>query len=676
LNDGEHFTVLEAGEAIVRYDYRTGLDKETLFSTKQLPDSIYYIEDYQFSHDESRILIATNGTKIYRRSFEAYYWLYDITTGKVVSLADHGKQQLASFSPDGQKVAFVRNNNLYYKDINTNSLNQVTIDGASNLVINGAPDWIYEEEFGFSRAFQWSNDSRSLAFYHFDESQVKQFDMVVYGGLYPHVTGFKYPKAGECISSVSIHVFDLNSGKSTLMHTSEETDQYIPRIQWSAIPGKLGIVTLNRAQNNIKVFLADGITGESKVIYREENPKFISKINDDYIHFTTDQQHFIIMSEKSGFYHYYLYSMDGELINPITRGDWEVDKLLGIDEDRKILYYSSNESSVLCQDVYSVRLNGSDKQKLSTHPGSNKAEFSSTFRYFINTWSDANTPPCYTVHRISGSEIRVLEDNATLISKMHRYGFARKEFVKIKVDGDLELNAYIIKPPDFDSTKKYPLLMSVYGGPQSQDVTDSWDIGMTWQQYMAQQGIVIACVDNRGTDGRGEAFRKSTYLHLGKIETEDQISTAKYLASKSWIDEDQIGIWGWSYGGYMTLMCLTRGADIFKFGIAVAPVTSWKFYGNIYTERYMRKPQENPTGYYESSPINYADKLKGHLLLIHGTADDNVHLQNSVEMAQQLIKYGKQFQQFMYPDKDHSINGINTRHHLYTMISDFVMQNL
>jgi dipeptidyl-peptidase-4 len=675
MADGEHYTILESGHSIFRYDYMTGKEKELFFSDAQLPDTTGYIDDYQFSSDERRLLIATDITRIYRRSFEANYWIYDIQTKSVVPLAN-GKQQLAVFSPDGQKIAFVKNNNLFYKDLNSGEVVQITNDGAFNRIINGAPDWIYEEEFGFAQAYQWSKDSKNIAFYQFDESLVKQFDMIMYGGLYPHINSFKYPKAGEAISTVNVKVFDLNTGKTVTMYTGQEADQYIPRIKWSAIPGKLGIVTLNRLQNTVNVLLADASTGLSRIIYHEENSKFISKIDDDFIHFTEDQEHFIILSERSGYYHYYRYSITGKLKNPITQGNWEVTNLLAVDENENILYYTSNQTSVLCKDVYSIHLDGTRQKKISTSPGTNEAEFSSTFKYYINTWSNANTPPCYTLHQMNGLLIRVLEDNSELKNKINNYGFARKEFMKIPVDDSLELYGYMIKPADFDSTKQYPLFMCVYGGPQSQDVTDSWDYGMTWQQYMVQQGIIIACIDNRGTDGRGEEFRKSTYLHLGKIETEDQINAAKYLGAKSWIDENHIGIWGWSYGGYMTLNCLTKGADVFKTGIAVAPVTDWRYYGNIYTERYMRKPQDNAKGYEESSPINYAGQMKGNLLLIHGTADDNVHLQNSVEMAEELIKNGIQFQQFMYPDKNHSIYGGTTRHHLYSMMSDFILKNL
>jgi dipeptidyl-peptidase-4 len=674
--DGEHYSILENRRTIACYDYLTGKGTHIYFTADRLPDSIGYIDDFHFSKDESKILLTTMSDQIYRHSFYANYWIFDVETGKLTSLDESGKQQLALFSPDGSKVAYVKQNNLYFKDLRNMSTTRVTNDGAFNQIINGAPDWIYEEEFGFSRAFQWSPNSKQIAFYHFDESKVRQFDMVLFDQVYPSVNSFKYPKAGESNSNVNIMVYDLESGTIQTMQTGQESDIYVPRIKWSSIPGKVGIVTLNRLQNTVKVLLADAKSGISETIYEEENDRFISKIKDDYLVFTSDQKHFIILSEKSGYYHYYLYSITGKLVTQITRGNWEVNELLALDEKKGLMYYTSNESSAIQKDVYCIKLNGTGKRKLSSQPGSNDACFSSTFKYYISEWSNANTPPKYAVNIIDGSEVRIIEDNAELRNKIERYGFARKEFMKIPVSDSLVLNAYIIKPADFDSTRKYPLLMNVYGGPQSQDVTDEWDFGIAWQQFMAQKGIIVACVDNRGTDGRGEEFRKCTYLRLGILETEDQVNSAKYLGLQSWINKDEIGIWGWSYGGYMTLMCLTGSSGIFKYGIAVAPVSDWKFYGNIYTERYMRKPQENEKGYLDSSPINHAARLSGDLLMIHGTADDNVHVQNSVEMSQQLIKSGKQFRQFMYPDKDHSIKGGNTRNHLYSMMSDFILQHL
>ncbi len=677
MADGEHYTVFESGRYIVSYDYKTGKDKKVLFDAQKPGTGISgHISDYAFSNDENKLLLTSEVTRIYRHSFQARYWICDLQTGKALPLCDSGKQQLATFSPDGTKIAFVKENNLFYKNLNDQSITQITTDGRFNHIINGAPDWVYEEEFGFSQAYCWSPDSRSIAFYRFDESRVKEFDMMLYNNLYPNVSRFKYPKAGEDNSLVSILVYDIASGSTQHMDTGSETDQYIPRIKWTMLPGKLGIIRLNRLQNKVDVLIAETTTGKSTVLYTEQNKQYLSRIDDNYLIFTADGQQFLILSPRSGYYHYYLYNMQGELLGPVTQGNWEVADVLAIDHVNHILYYTSNESAVINKDVCGVHFDGSDNIRFPSRIGTNRAKISANFTWYINEWSDANNPPCYTLHNKSGKLIRTLEDNAELSQRIREHGFTKKEFMRIPVGDDLELYAYIIKPPDFDSTRQYPLFMSVYGGPESQDVVNKWDIGLAWQQMLAQQGIVVACVDNRGTDGRGEAFRKSTYMQLGKLETEDQVNAARYFGRLSWIDENRIGIWGWSYGGYMSLLCLTRGADVFSMGISVAPVTNWRFYDNIYTERYMRKPQDNPNGYDDNSPINHAGKLKGNLLLVHGTADDNVHLQNSVEMSEQLIQENRQFQQFFYPNKNHSIYGGNTRYHLYSMITGFIFETL
>ncbi len=675
--DGEHYTVLESNSRIVQYDYKTGKEKTVIFDASEYRNKgSVSITDYILSNDGKKILLTSQVSRIYRHSFEARYWICDLLKKEIIPLEGTGKQQLATFSPDGLKVAFVRQNNLYYRNLVDGITTQVTSDGETNRIINGAPDWVYEEEFGFSQAYCWSPDSRRIAFYRFDESLVKEFEMNVFNGLYPDVHHFKYPKAGEDNSLVTIRVFDLESNEIRVMDIGKETDQYIPRIKWTASPEQLCIIRLNRMQNKAEVLLANPFTGNSSAIYTEENEKFVSDIDDNFIHFTGDGKFFILHSERSGNFHFYLYRLDGSLVSPLTSGRWDARKLLGIDEKKGILYFTANRESEIQQHVYAVKLDGTNIHRISNNAGTHNAEFSCNFRYYIDTWSDANNPFTCTLCRNDGSVLRTLEDNIRLKKTIQEYGFSPKEFIRIPVSDSLELNAYLIKPADFDSTKKYPLFLSVYGGPGSQDVSDSWDNGMAWQQLLAQHGIVVACIDNRGTDGRGEAFRKSTYLQLGKLETEDQISAARFLGNQIWIDPSRIGIWGWSYGGYMTLLCLTRGADVFSMGIAVAPVTNWRFYDNIYTERYMRKPQDNAKGYDDNSPINHAELLKGKLLLVHGTADDNVHLQNSMEMSERLIIENKQFLQFFYPNKNHSLYGGNTRLHLYTMMTDFILKEL
>ncbi len=677
MADGEHYTVLENNQQIVRYDYKTGKQKDIIFSvsTAGVPE-LKTISDYAFSTDENRMLISTDETSVYRYSSEAHYFVYDCKNKKAEPLLKESKQQLATFSPDGNYVAFVLKNNLYVKNINTNEIKAITTDGLANNIINGAPDWVYEEEFGFSKAFCWSPDSRRIAFYRFDESDVRQYEITFYESLYPKIYRYKYPKAGEKNSVVTIHIADLQTGKTITASTGSETDQYIPRIKWTMNPDKLCIIRLNRRQDKVDVLIADALTGGSHVIYTETNSRYISEIDDNYIVFLEDGKHFIIKSERDRYFHYYRYSIDGQLMNQVTQGEWDVDRILGINHKEGIIYYTSTEASALQRDVYAVKADGTGKRKISARSGTNRAEFSATFRYFINYQASANQPPYITVNDISGRELRILEDNNKLKERMTEYKFAEKEFINIPVSENFMLNAYIIKPADFVPGKKYPVLMHVYGGPESQSVADDWDNSIAWEQMLVQNGYIVVCVDNRGTDGRGEDFRKATYLQLGKYETDDQITAARYMATLPYIDAGRIGIWGWSYGGYMSLLCLLKGSDIFKMAIAVAPVTNWRFYDSIYTERFMRKPEENASGYDENSPINYADRLKGNLLIIHGTADDNVHLQNTMEFAEKLVQADKKFEMFLYPDKNHGIYGGNTRLHLYRKMTDFVLNNL
>ncbi len=675
MNDGIHYTTMEEGTTIRKFSYRTGEEVEVIFSVDQLPGNEFSsFNNYEFCSDERLILFTTGREQIYRHSFRADFFIWDTRTRTATPLSGLGKTQLATFSPDGRKVAFVFENNLYFKDLDSNREVQVTTDGKENEIINGAPDWVYEEEFSFNKAFAWSPDSRKLAYYRFDESHVLMFNMTIYGDLYPHWYQFKYPKAGEENALVTIHVYDIYEGSFNEMDIGEETDQYIPRIKWTRDPSKLAIYRLNRLQNNMEVLLADAATGSSEVLWEETNRYFIRETSDNMITFLEDGKHFLVMSERSGWMHFYLYDMNGRFLNAVTSGEWEVDRLIGIDHGNGVLYYSSPETSPLQRNVYSISLNGRNKRRLTPEDGTNNAVFSNGFRYYINYHSDANTPANITLHDDSGELIRILEDNSRLKEVTEEYGFSRKEFFTFTTSEGIDLNGYIIKPPDFDENREYPLFMYVYGGPGHQAVRDSYAAG-AWYQMLAQKGYVIASVDNRGTGARGEEFMKSTYLQLGKYETIDQIEAAKYLGSKSWIDESRIGIFGWSYGGYMVGLCLTKGADVFRLGVSGAPVTNWRFYDTIYTERYMRTPQENADGYDDNSPINHVDKLNGHFMIIHGTADDNVHLQNTIEMVDRMIAAGKHFELLLYPNHSHGIRG-NAAQHMYERITDFVLENL
>jgi dipeptidyl-peptidase-4 len=585
----------------------------------------------------------------------------------------------ATFSPDGNKVAFVRENNIYIKDLASGKENPITTDGLQNNIINGATDWVHEEEFAFSVAFFWSPDGKKIAYYRFDESKVKEFSFNEFNHqLYPTEYRFKYPKAGEQNSVVTIHTYDLASGKDQLMDIGTETDQYIPRIKWTYDPDILSIVRMNRHQNKLELLLSNASTGVSKVIYMETSTTYIDihESEGDYVYFTPDKKHFIISSEQSKFNHLYLYDLTGKLVNPITQGNWDVESFKGVNEKNNTVYYTASESTATEKDIYSINLDGTHKKKISTGKGVNDPSFSKGMNYYINNFSDANTPDFIAIYDGQGKQIRVLEDNAALINTMKEYNFGKKELFMFKTSQGIELNAWMIKPPDFDASKKYPVLLTFYGGPGRNMVNNDFDRTYFWHQLLAEKQYIVMCVDNRGTKFRGTEFKNCTYKQLGKLEVEDQIETAKYLGTLPFVDKSRIGTWGWSFGGFLSSLCITKGADYFKTAIAVAPVTNWRYYDNIYTERFMQLPSENAEGYDSNSPINHVSKLKGKYLLIHGSADDNVHFQNTMEMISALVAANKQFDLFVYPDKNHGIRGGNTSLHLYTKMTNFILNNL
>jgi dipeptidyl-peptidase-4 len=677
MDDGTHYTVVEDNARIVRYSYKTGNQTGVIFDAEDY-DAIPGFRRYEFSPRQNKILIATRVNPIYRRSFTAEYYVYDRRDETLEPLSGGGAQRLATFSPDGTKVGFVRENNLFIKDLEEGTEKQITHDGKYNHIINGTTDWVYEEEFAITQGFHWSPEGDRIAFYKFDESRVKLFHMTMYQDqLYPEDYTFKYPKAGEKNSIVRIFVYDLDEGTTTEMDTGEETDQYIPRIKWTPDNDKLCMIRMNRLQNQVEIMLADAADGSSQVIYRETNPYYISQIGDDYPTFINDGRQFIIYSEKSGYNHLYLYDLEGNLVHQITSGEWDVTGFTGYDDQEERVFYSAAKKSPLRRHVYSVDTDGSDVRKITSKEGWNDASFSKGYKYFINYHSTANTPQVVTLHNRAGELIRTLEDNSELKETIEKYGFTDKEFIKINTpSSEYDLHAYTIKPPDFDPDKEYPLFMYLYGGPGSQEVTDRWGGRMAWFQMLAQRGYVIAVVDNRGTGARGQHFKKMTYGELGKYETTDQIEAARYFGDKPYIDASRIGIFGWSYGGFMSSNCLFQGNETFSMAIAVAPVTNWRYYDTIYTERFMGLPQENPEGYDENSPINHVDKLRGDYLLIHGTGDDNVHFQNSIELAEELVQANKQFEMQFYPDKNHGIYGGNTTFHLYTRMTRFIEENL
>lgn len=683
MNDGVHYTTLEQGKRVEKFKYATGDKVKTIINLDELEECpVKSIQGYEFNDDETKLLIYTNVEHIYRHSFKADYYVYDIERKEIEPLSDGGKQQIASFSPNGEMVAFVRDNNLYLKKLKFGTESAITDDGEFNTIINGAPDWVYEEEFGFSKAYDWSADSEEIAFIRFDESNVKECSFPVYqashpnkeeNALYPGQYKFKYPKAGEDNAVVSVHVFNIRHRTTKTMNIGDETDIYIPRVRFTKSPGKLGIIKMNRHQSQLDLLIANTGSGVANTVFTDRNEYYIEQDVLDNLQFMEDGKHFVYVGEMDGYNHIYLYTMAGRKVAQITKGEWDVTDYLGYNAKSRMFYYQAAAQSPMRREIYAIRADGKKKRSFSVKEGTNRASFSKGFKYYINYFSNVNTPNLVTLHDGKGKEIRVLEDNAALKERLKEYQISPKEFFTFTTSEGVRLNGWMIKPLNFDATKKYPVLMTQYSGPNSQQVLDRW--GIDWAQYLAANDYMVVCIDPRGTGARGEAFRKCTYMKLGKFESDDQIEGAKYLASLDYVDGDRIGIWGWSFGGFMSSLCLSK-SDVFKVGIAVAPVTNWRYYDSVYTERYMRRPQENPNGYDDNSPINHVEDLSGRLFLIHGTADDNVHFQNTMEYVDRLVQAGKQFDMFAYPNRNHSIYGGNVRSHLYRMKADYLFKNL
>ena len=680
MEDGEHYTTLDVGKygkEINQYSYRTGEMVKTLLTSPEIFRDDSEIEKYEYNEAEGVIIVKTGVEKIYRHSDKADYVIYNIEKQSVKPLTDYdkGKIMLGTLAPGGKYFAFVRDYNLFYVNLENMLEVQVTTDGKKNEIINGAADWVYEEEFSNARGLYWSPSGDRIAYYRFDESEVKTFMVSKYGELYPERYFYKYPKAGEVNSKVSIHVYDIASGSGKELKTNH--DEYIPRIKWTKSNDDLVVMRMNRHQNNLEFVSFNVIQDnpEAKIIYAETAETYIN-INDNLI-FLDDGKHFIWNSERDDYNHIYMYNLEGELVKQLTSGDWDVNEFLGVDQKRKRVYFTAAVESTRNTSLFYVGFKGGEIKKLSELDGNNKAKFSKGFNYYINTYSNAQRPNLITLHDYKGKQIRVLKDNQELINTLSNYKMGAKEFFDLTTERGDELSAYMIKPTDFDPTKKYPVLLHIYGGPESIRVTNSWGgANYLWDAMTAEQGIIVVWVDPRGTANRGRKFKHQTYLKIGEYETEDFISAAKYMKSLPYVKPDAIGIFGWSYGGFMALNCITQGADDFTTAVSVAPVTNWRYYDNIYTERYMRTPQENPEGYDNNSPINHTEKMKGTLLLVHGDADDNVHVQNTMDMVTALVNADKQFEFFIYPNKNHSIRGGNTRNHLFEMITDFLKENL
>ena len=679
LKNSDSFTRLESNkelQQIVKYSFTNGKKELVVFDSQKFKLK-NRIRSYKFSHQENYLIIETDREGIYRYSYRSKCLLYDIQNDKIYDVFDEKIQNL-SFSPDEKFVSFTFENNIYINEIQNilngkiRSFKKITTDGKNNSIINGSSDWVYEEEFGLVQAYQWSPDGKKIAYLKFDEENVNTFSMDIFKGqLYPSSKIFKYPKAGEDNSVVNLYIYDLEDNKTKFIYT-EKDYEYIPRFFWTFTSNKLVFYGLNRLQNNLDFIVLNYENLQTEVLFSENDSCYI-EIKNELEFF--NENHFIWISEKDGYYHAYLKNLEG-FESQLTKGNWEIKEIYGFDSNLMKLYYSSNEEGTEKQSLFSLDIEYNFKEKISTKLGFNDAIFSHSLKNYINYYSNANQPNQISLNKADGSEIMIFENNQILIDKLNKCKLNKKEFFKIQTD-NTELDAWIIKPTNFDENKKYPVMMFVYGGPGSKEVLDKWEGNdFLWHQYLSQNGIIIVSVDNRGTGGKGASFRKVTYKNLGKYETIDIVDAAKFLSKFNYVDEKRIGIQGWSYGGYLSSLAITKGSSVFDLSVAIAPVTNWRFYDNIYTERYMSKPVLNSNGYDQNSPIKFVSNLRGKYLLVHGTADDNVHVQNTYEMVSALVNENKEFELFIYPDKNHGIYGGNTRFHLYNKITNFILKNL
>jgi len=685
MKDGEHYTTLENNTQIVKYSYKTGNEVEVVFDITEIKDApIKSFSDYEFSPDESKVLLTTAVQPIYRHSFTAINYVWNFVTEEFKPLSEKGAQQVATFSPDGDRVAFVRGNNIFIKNLKFGTENQVTYDGEKNKIINGIPDWVYEEEFGYNKAIWWSPDNKFLAFVRFDESEVPDFSMPMYAGespqlgenkLYPGEVTFKYPKAGEKNAEVTVLVHELRSKTNMQVNIGDDKDIYIPRLNWTPDANNVVVMRLNRLQNKLDVLYANPFTGDSRLLFSEKNKRYIDESFLDNMIYLADGK-FVITSERDGWSHLYLFDNNGFEIKQLTKGKFDVTKFYGFDNVRKVFYYQAAAESPLRREVYFISQDEKKKGKISKLQGTNDLVFGKNFNYYINYYSSSKIPNLITLHDNKGTQIKVLQDNTVLKNTVNILALSQKEFFSFTTSAGVELNGYMIKPSGFDASKKYPVVMTQYSGPNSQSVADNWGRGIGWEDYLAQEGFLVVCVDPRGTATRGEDFRKITYQQLGKYESDDMVEAAKYLGTQPFVDKSNIAIYGWSYGGFMVLLTMQKGGELFKAGISVAPVTSYRFYDSVYTERYMRTPEENKEGYDENAPLSHAGDIKGRLLIIHGSADDNVHAQNTYEFTEKMVQAGVQFDMAIYTNRNHGIRGGNTSMHLYTKMTNFLKEQL
>ncbi|MCZ2084116.1 MAG: S9 family peptidase [Flavobacteriales bacterium] len=667
LKNGENYVIIEQ-DGIAKYSYKTTKKEGNIVDGR--------FESYTFNDDESKILLLKQSEPIYRHSFLGKFDVKDLKSGKVLNINNGNFLQEPTFSPDGNKVAFIADNNLFYQDLNSGKITQITTDGKKNSILNGLGDWVYEEEFGHAKLYEWTKNSDAIVFVKSNESAVPEMSIPIYGKqLYPSEMRFKYPKAGENNSVVSAQLYRLDSAKTMALDLSNFKNYYIPDVYKTAKADEIILITSERLQNASDVLKVNTKTGAVTKLFTESDKRWIDTDNVT-LEFLADNS-FIWGAERDGNRHLYWYDQNGKLKKQITKGDWEVTNYYGFNPKSKEVFIQTTEKGSINKVVSKVNIETGKHTLISNPSGTNSANFSQNFNYFIETSSSATNPYTYVLKNGDGKTLKELENNNEQLKKLQADNWVAKEYFTIPNEVGDQMNAWVMKPKDFDPNKKYPLFMFQYSGPGSQQVTNAWDMGNgLWFNHLVQKGYIVACVDGRGTGYKGTEYKKTTYLNLGKFEIDDQIAAAKWFGKQSYINKDRIGIFGWSFGGYMASLALTKGADVFKAGIAVAPVTNWRYYDSIYTERFMRTPQENPGGYDDNSPTTYANLLKGKYLLIHGTADDNVHFQNSMEFAEALIQNKKQFEFMAYPDKNHGIYGGQTRPQLYQKMTDFILENL
>lgn len=675
------YTVVKRG-GIERYSFATGELIDMLLSNADLERlsggtvNISKVSGYEFTADESKIVLAIDEESIWRRSTLAFYYVYDIAAKTLTLVADtNTKLHFAVLSEDGTKVLFARDCDLFYQELATGKITQITRDGKPNAILNGYADWVYEEELDMSRAASWSPDGTKIAFLRFDESRVKEYNFALYDELYPTDFKYKYPKAGEDNSLVDVYIYDVAAKSLTKVDLGDNSNCYFPRVYWMPNSQDAVILKLNRHQDRLDFIRYNTATRQQDIVYTDQNDKWLD-VTDNY-YFLSDNNSMIVTSERNGFNHIYKVTFGGE-IKQLTNGDWEVNEIQYVNEKKKLIYYLSNESGVLNRDLYVINFDGKKKQLLTKGDGWASTEFCPNGNYYRLQYSDLNTLPKYTINEKSGKELRVLNDNKHVKETMDKYGFVNREIIHFTTEDGTELYGWMMKPANFDPNKRYPVMMNCYGGPGSQQVMNAYSSAqdLAFYQMLAQHGYISVCVDGRGTATRGDAFKKVIYQQMGKYEAIDQIAAANWLKKQPYVDGDRIGIWGWSFGGYLSALSLFRGDGAFKMAISVAPVTNWRYYDNIYTERFMRTPQENPDGYDLNSPTTYAKDLKGKYFLIHGTADDNVHFQNAMELVKALNEAGVEYDQFFFPNKNHFIMGGNTRTYLYNKLAKYILENL